>query len=122
MLKKTLLYLLGISFLLAGINHFINPAFYWALIPAYLPYPKFLNNVAGAAEILAAMLLLYKPTQKFGAYLIIVLLVLFIPTHIYMIQKSGCMGALLCAPAWVAWVRLFPLQFIFIYWAWWVRQ
>lgn len=122
MLKKILLYTLAISFGLAGINHFIQPAFYWPLIPPYFIYIKSINIAAGIAEIVAAILLIYKPTQHIGAYLVIILLILFIPTHIYMIQKNGCMGQLLCAPAWVAWVRLFPIQFIFIGWGWWVKK
>jgi uncharacterized membrane protein len=46
------------------------------------------------------------------------LLIAFIPTHIYMIQKGGCMSPEVCIPAWVAWLRLFPMQFVLMYWAW----
>jgi uncharacterized membrane protein len=49
-------------------------------------------------------------------------LILFIPAHIYMIEKGGCMSIQMCLPAWVAWVRLFPLQFILIAWARWYAK
>lgn len=57
-------------------------------------------------------------TRKLGAIFIIALLVLFIPAHIYMIQMHGCISKKLCIPEWLAWVRLFPLQFILMRWAW----
>jgi len=105
-------------YLLAGINHFIKPGMYYPLIPAYLPWPVFINTASGIAEIVLALLLVYKPTRKLASIGIILLLLAFIPTHIYMIQKGGCMSAAVCIPAWASWLRLFPLQFLMMYWAW----
>ena len=121
MLKKIMLYLLAILFFLAGINHFRNPLPYQEIMPTYFPYKDALNLAAGLLEILFSILLVFKRTRFAGAMGILVLLVAFIPVHIFMIQKNGCTGVNFCFPAWVAWVRLFPLQFVLIWWAWWVR-
>jgi uncharacterized membrane protein len=117
-LKKISLVVMIILYLLAGVNHFIKPAMYYPIIPPYLPWPVTINTISGIAEILLATLLIFKATRKLAAIGIIFLLIAFIPTHIYMIQKGGCMSAEVCIPAWAAWVRLFPLQFVLMYWAW----
>jgi uncharacterized membrane protein len=103
----------------AGINHFWHPTGYLSIIPPYLPYHEAINYISGIAELTFAVLLIFSATRRFAAYGIAVMLVAFIPAHIYMIQKGGCMGTggALYIPAWLAWVRLFPLQFILIWWA-----
>ena len=122
MIKKISLVVLIILYAGAGINHFIHPEGYYTIIPPYLPYHYLINILAGIAEIICAVLLAIPATRKLGAYLVIVMLIAFIPAHIYMIQKGGCMGAEICIPVWGAWLRLFPLQFILIAWAWWHRK
>ena len=122
MFKKISLVLLIVLYAVAGVNHFIHPAGYYSIIPRYLPSPYLINILAGIAELLAAVLLLFKTTRKWGAYFVIVMLIAFIPAHIYMIQKGGCMGKEICIPLWGAWLRLVPLQFILIAWAWWHRK
>ncbi len=118
MLKKVSLVLMTTLYLVAGINHFVNPQIYYAIIPRYLPWPVFINSVSGIVEIISGLLLIPKATRYIGSMLIIILLIAFIPAHIYMIQKNDCAGAGLCIPLWVAWLRLVPIQFLLIYWAW----
>ncbi len=119
MLKQISLLLLIILYIGAGINHFWHPAGYLFIIPPYLPYHEAINYISGIAELVFAVLLIFPATRRFAAYGIAVMLVAFIPAHIYMIRMGGCMstGGALCIPAWLAWVRLFPLQFILIWWA-----
>ncbi len=50
-IKIILKYLFGIFFVLAGINHFANSAFYLRLMPPYLPWHLFLVNLSGLCEI-----------------------------------------------------------------------
>ena len=122
MFKKLSLILLIILYAGAGINHFIHPTGYYTIIPPYLPNHYLINILAGFAEIICAVLVTIPATRKLGAYIIIAMLIAFIPAHIYMIQKGGCMGKEICIPLWGAWLRLFPLQFILIAWAWWHRK
>ena len=121
-IKKLGLVLLIILYAGAGINHFLHPLTYLALIPPYLPLPGVINSISGAAEIIAALLLLSPVSRKAGAILIVTLLILFIPTHIYMMQQGWCIRSGYCFPVWATWLRLFPLQFILMYWAWWQRK
>lgn len=111
-----------IFYLLAGINHFLHPESYYALIPPYLPFHHFINIASGLGEIILGAMLIFASTRKKATIGIIVLLILFIPAHIYMTQKGGCMSEQMCIPAWAAWIRLFPLQFILMAWAWWHRK
>ena len=64
----------------------------------------------------------FKQTKFYAAVGIIILLILFLPAHIWFIQKGGCMGESLCVPVWVAWVRLIVFHPLLIAWAWWHRK
>ncbi len=100
------LYTLSVFYFVAGVNHFINPEFYLALIPPYLPDYVLINVLSGVIEIGLAIAILLPRTRKVAAYLIIAMLIAFIPAHIYFIQIGGCVQDGLCAPEWVGWVRL----------------
>jgi uncharacterized membrane protein len=118
MKKKISFVLLILLYAAAGINHFVHNGFYYPIIPPYFPNPILINIIAGVIEIVAAVLLIFPITRKFGSYLIIAMLIAYIPAHIYMIQMDGCMSEQVCFPAWAAWVRLFPFQFVLMWWAW----
>lgn len=114
--------LICLLYVSAGINHLIHPDAYYAIIPPYLPFHYLINITSGITEIILGSLILFSKTKTVAAYGIIVLLILFIPAHVYMIQKGGCMSEKICIPLWAAWLRLFPLQFILMLWAWWHRK
>jgi uncharacterized membrane protein len=105
-------------YLIAGINHFINPENYYPLIPAYLPFPEFLNILSGIAEVTFAIGLLFPKYQKISAWGIILMLIAFIPAHIYFIQIDSCIPDGICVPKWGGWVRLIIIHPILIGWAW----
>jgi len=107
-----------VFYLIAGIGHFRKPESYYRIIPDYLPNPVLINIVAGIAEIALAILLVFSFTRKFAAYAIIAMLIAFIPAHIVMIQKGWCFSPGYCLPEWATWIRLFPLQFLLMWWAW----
>lgn len=109
-------------YLFAGSNHFIDPEFYYPLVPEYLPWPKTINWVSGIAEILLAIGLIFKSTRKLSSYLIIAMLIAFLPAHIYFIQVDGCLHEDLCVAVWVMWVRLLVVHPILLLWAWWHRK
>jgi uncharacterized membrane protein len=123
MIKKISLVLIIVLYTAAGVNHFVHQDFYFPMFPAYLSSSKvLLNFLAGVAEVSGAFLLVFSNTRKWGSYIIIATLIAFVPVHIYMIQVGGCMSKEICIPTWAAWLRLFPLQFIFIWWAWYHRK
>lgn len=121
MKKQVALYAMVVLYALAGINHFRSPDNYLKIIPPYLGDASLLNLLAGIAEILLAVLLLFKATRKLAAMGIILLLIAFIPVHIYMLQTGFCVGTF-CAPQWLLWLRLLILQPLLMAWAWWVRK
>jgi uncharacterized membrane protein len=117
MLKILVRYLLGLFFVIAGFNHFLNPEFYFPLIPDYLPYPKGINSISGILEILLGMGIFWEKFSKMAAWGIVVLLILFTPSHIYFIQIGSCVEDGLCVPEWVAWIRLLVIHPILVFWA-----
>ncbi len=108
------LYLFSALFIVAGINHFIVPDIYLGVIPPYLPYPALLNYFAAMAEIVLGILLLFKKTQKLSAVLIIMLLIAFIPAHIFMMQIAPFYLGKIHVSLFVACLRL-PIQLLLIF-------
>ena len=104
-------------YLIAGINHFINPEMSFGLIPDYLPWKQEINMISGVAEVLLALMLCIPSSRKAAAILIIAMLVAFIPSHIWFIQIGSCIDGGLCTDEWVAWVRLLVIHPILIFWA-----
>jgi len=106
-------YLLGLLFIIAGVTHFKKPLLYERIVPSYIPSPKTMVSLSGIAEMVLGLMLLNAETQTLAAWGIIVILILFIPVHIYMLQNKK---ASLKLPKWVLILRI-PLQFALIYWA-----
>lgn len=120
--KVALRFLLIVFYFVAGVNHFIHPEFYLPLIPSYLPNPEAINWISGVLEIVLAIGVTIPTYRKNAVLLIIVMLIAFIPSHVYFIQEGACMESTsLCTPLWVAWVRLFPIHPLLMLWAWYVR-
>lgn len=120
-IKNILLVVMIIAYLLAGINHFKSPGGYIKIIPPYLPYPALLNILAGMFEIVFGVMLIFPATRPFAAWGIILMLIAFMPAHIYMITNAPMkMGSITVTPL-IAWARI-PFQFLFAAWAWWYTQ
>lgn len=120
MLKKLSLYVMVVFYLLAGINHLRSPETYLAIIPPYIGHEYLINIIAGMAEIAFAILLVIPQIRRWSSIAIILMLIAFVPTHIYMI-KANCAGSF-CLPEWLLWIRLLLLQPLLILWAWWHRK
>jgi uncharacterized membrane protein len=108
--------LLAVLFLVAGALHFVIPHPYLKIMPPWLPNPRLLVQISGAAEILGGLGLLVPSTRQAAAWGLIALLIAVLPANIYMasahLQFPGIMGQ-----SWAQWARV-PLQFPLIYWAW----
>jgi len=120
MIKFLRLVLIGF-YLFAGSYHFINPEFYFDLIPNYLPYPKFINYASGILEIVLAIGVAVPKHRKISVYGIIALLILFVPSHVFFIQIGSCIEGGLCVSPWISWLRLLVIHPLLILWAWVVR-
>ena len=104
---------MALLYLIAGINHFINPRMYLKIIPPYLPNPKLLNQLSGATEVLLGLFLIFPNTKNYAAWGIIVLLVAVFPANLFMLQNQKASFGL---PKWILLLRL-PLQIVLIWWA-----
>ncbi len=74
--------LLAIFLIYGGFNHFYNPNFYNGFIPDFLPNLA-INYMIGAIEILLGIGLFSKGYKKKSAYSIFLLMILFMPIHIW---------------------------------------
>lgn len=98
----------------AGILHFVQPATYERIVPSYLPAPRLLVYVSGAAEIAGGLGLLLPATRRWAAGGLILLLLAVFPANIYMAQHNEELFRL---PTWLVRGRL-PLQLGLLWWAW----
>ncbi len=112
-------WLLGLFYLIAGINHFWHPEFYLPLIPEYLPWKVLLNGLVGVIEIALGLGVLIKSTRQYAAWGIIILLILLVPSHIHFIQLGSCVENGLCVSPTVAWGRLIIIHPLLMMWAYW---
>ena len=81
-ITRVLIYVYIIFFFGAGINHFLNPQFYDAIVPDFLPYPRFIHQFTGILEILIP-LLFFTRFRKEAALVMIVFLVLIYGANLY---------------------------------------
>jgi uncharacterized membrane protein len=119
-MKKVILmslYIMAIFYIFGGINHFRNPDTYTKLIPPYLPAPVTLNFLAGVAEVILGIGLLFKVTRRWSALGVILMLIAFIPVHVYFIQVNSCIDSSICIPQWLGWVRLIVIHPLLLGWA-----
>lgn len=114
---KILLWIYALFYILAGFNHFLSTDVYYAIMPKWLPCHQYLIYLSGVIEIVLGVFLLFKRTRSIAAWLIILMLLAFMPAHIYMIEKAPFrLGHIEITP-FIAWIRV-PFQVFFIWWAW----
>ncbi len=106
-------YLLGALFVIAGANHFRKPKWYEVVIPPYIPQHNTVVMLSGIAEMVLGFMLLNPESQITASWGLIILLLLFIPVHIFMLQNEK---AAMNIPKWLLILRI-PLQFALMYWA-----
>ncbi|TAI49760.1 MauE/DoxX family redox-associated membrane protein [Flagellimonas allohymeniacidonis] len=121
-MRRLTLYTLSVFYFVAGANHFLHPDFYLGLIPDYIPFHVFTNYMVGALELILAMMLWLPRTRRMGAWGIVLLLVLLVPSHVYFIQVGSCVPNSLCIKEWISWSRLLIGQPLLIWWAWGLRN
>ena len=110
-------WLLAGFFVVAGANHFRDPAFYLPMMPAWLPWHLPLIHFSGAAEILGGIGVLVPLTRRAAGWGLIALLVAVFPANLHLALAGGQLPGM-NVPAWALWARL-PLQAVFLAWVWW---
>jgi uncharacterized membrane protein len=114
------LVVLGLFYIVAGINHFRSPLTYLAVMPPYIPRPLTMIYISGIAEILGGIGVfvpdgfVFPRTRAFAAWGIVALLIAVSPVHIHMALHPEQFSSV---PLWAIWLRL-PLQLPLIAWAW----
>ncbi len=116
-LKDLARWFLALFFVLAGFNHFRDPALYLAMMPPFLPAPELLNWVSGAAEMLGGVGVLIPKVRRAAGFGLIALLFAVFPANVHVALQGHMEGV--GGPPWALWARL-PFQVLFIAWVWWV--
>lgn len=117
-LKIILKYLLCVFFVLAGLNHFINPAIYQKIMPPYLPWSLFLVYLSGFFEIALGVMLPVPALTRIAAWGLIALLIAVFPANIHMAINPELYPEI--NPL-ALWLRL-PLQAVLMAWAYWYAR
>lgn len=106
--------LLGLLFVAAGVLHFVFTPAYVRVMPSFLPYPRELVYLSGAAEIAGGLGVLLPGVRRAAGWGLILLLIAVFPANIQMayasLQKHG-----LSLASVLLLLRL-PLQFALIAW------
>lgn len=107
--------LLGLTFILAGANHFRRPRLYQSIMPAYLPWHRQLVELSGYAEVALGALALMPRTRRMARWGLIALLIAVFPANLHMAVHARRYRSI---PRWLLWLRL-PFQGALIAWVWW---
>ena len=109
--------LFAIFMIYGGVQHFVKPDFYIPFVPSFLPFTAAIIYASGILEILLGIMLIIPKYSKHGAFGILVLMLIFLPIHIWdMFSETPAIGSHQAAL-----IRL-PVQFLFIFLAWKIKK
>jgi uncharacterized membrane protein len=107
--------LLAAFFVGSGVNHFVSPRFYRAIVPPRLQHDaKRVVEVSGVAEVLGGLGVLLPRTRRLSGVYLIALLAAVFPANLYMARAPERFKRV---PRWALYARL-PLQPLMMWWAW----
>ena len=118
--KLILIIISSIFYTIVGIKHFINPEFFLAIVPPYLPYHLELVYISGFFEILFGIIILFPRYRFYGSIGLILLLLAVFPANIYLAQSKEAQVAIGASQQIATW-RL-PIQGLLIFVAYWIRK
>ena len=117
--RDPLAIVVGSFITVAGVMHFVNPAFFDAIVPPALPPgARFWTYASGVAELIIGPMVLVPRWRRLGAIAAIALFIAVYPANLYMAWDWRDRPA---GEQFVAYARL-PFQFLFIWWAWRIAQ
>jgi len=106
---------LAAFFVASGVNHFVSPRFYRAIVPPSLrDRATLVVDVSGVAEVLGGVGVLLPRTRRASGGGLIALLVAVFPANLYMAREPERFRRI---PRWALLARL-PLQPLMIWWTW----
>jgi len=105
---------MGVFYVVAGAAHFAATQLYLRAMPEYMPAPRALVLVSGAAEIAGGLGVMLPSTRRAAAWGLVLLLVAVFPANVWMAMHPERFAEI---PQWALWARL-PLQVPLIWWAW----
>jgi len=87
-LKVVTIYTISPLYVIIGIKHFLDPDFFLAIMPPYIPLHKECVFISGFLEILFGILILFRKTRKVGSWGIIILLIAVFPANMYLYSSE----------------------------------
>ena len=118
LIKTVVRFLFGAFFIVAGITHFTNEAFFTSIVPPYLPWPVAIVHVSGVAEIALGALLMVPSRTVLAGWGLIALLIAVFPANLHMAMNPGLYPA--TSPTALL-IRL-PVQGVLITLAYWFTR
>tara|TARA_B100000780_G_C20928787_1_gene370209 strand:+ start:65 stop:454 length:390 start_codon:yes stop_codon:yes gene_type:complete len=110
-------FFLAIFIIYAGVQHFIDPDKYIPFVPSFLPFIFAIIYCSGLIEILLGLALFFKKQAYRGAWGIFILMLLFLPIHVWdVFSETPAIGGHDAAL-----IRL-PLQFLILFITWGVKN
>ena len=106
--------LLAAFWIAAGVNHFVNPKVYEAIMPDYLPAQHELVFWSGVAEVVGGVAVVPPPTRRFARWWLLGVLAAVYPANVHMALHPERYERI---PLPALWLRL-PLQFACAWWVW----
>ena len=103
---------LSIFFCLIGFDHFINPNFYFNIMPQEWPYKLEAVYISGFFEIIGGISILNFKLRKLAGWGLIALLIAVYPANIHMAVNYQLFPHISLV---MLYFRL-ALQFVFVYW------
>jgi len=109
--------LFALFMIFSAVQHLLNPEFYIPFVPSFLPFTTAIIYFSGIVEILLGIMLIIPQYSKHGAFGIFLLMLIFLPIHIWdVFSATPAIGSHQAAL-----VRL-PVQFLFIFLAWKIKN
>ncbi len=121
MSKTVLLYVMVSFYVLAGVNHFVNPDVYLPMMPPYLPWHRALILLSGLAEAGFALAMLVPAWRRVAAWGLILTLIAIFPANVHIAMHNVPLFGNSAGFGPANWVRL-PFQAVFIAWAYWYTR
>ena len=107
---------LAALFAFAGTMHFVIPAAYGRIMPAWVPFPREMVLLSGACEIAGGIGLLVPQVRRWAGMGLIALLLAVWPANLQMLLNARAADA----PGWwqVLLLLRLPLQIVLMGWVW----